>query len=139
MRATIEVHHFFSEAFPIWELETYLSQKLMRRKLHVLPDEKSNGLGTERESGNTNSLSTYFRRFGVKERRHSETINFRRKVPMPPSYHASVVAKPCLTFGRQRPFLLGIQGTMLQNRLDIPTHVVLYIVGEPSNIFSQQA
>ena len=37
---------FFSEVSSIWDL----SQNLIWRKIKLLPDEKSNGLGTQRES-----------------------------------------------------------------------------------------
>ena len=39
------------------------------------PDEKSHGLGTPQESRNNKKNGAYFRRFRVKELRHSETIS----------------------------------------------------------------
>ena len=43
----IQVHHFFSEVLP--NLERLLP-RLIWRKVELLPDEKSHGLGTQRES-----------------------------------------------------------------------------------------
>ena len=41
--------------------------------MKLLPDEKSHGLGAQRESGKKNGLlCIFFRRFWVKEPRHSE-------------------------------------------------------------------
>ena len=48
-RATIEMHHFFSEVPDLRSL-TLLSQKLIWRKLKRLPEEKSHSLGVQRES-----------------------------------------------------------------------------------------
>ena len=46
-----ELHHFFSEVFSIWELEISPTQKLIRRKLKLVPGEKFHGLliDTQRE------------------------------------------------------------------------------------------
>ena len=72
-RAMIEVRHFFSNTTPqFWDLKTSLRQKLIWRKIKLLSGEKSHGLGTQRES--SEKKMTDFRRFGVKEPRHSETF-----------------------------------------------------------------
>ena len=47
MRATIEVHHFFSKLFPILELKTPLNTDLVKTKRPL--DKKSHSLGTQRE------------------------------------------------------------------------------------------
>ena len=47
---------------------------MTKSKTAVTPDETSHGLGIERESGKKNGLLfSFFRRFWVKEPRHSET------------------------------------------------------------------
>ena len=48
-RATMEVHHFFSERFLDLGAQD-LSQKLIKRRIELLPAEKSHGQGTQRES-----------------------------------------------------------------------------------------
>ena len=45
-----ELHHFFSEVFSIWELKISPTQKLIRRKLKLVPGEKFHGLDTQRKS-----------------------------------------------------------------------------------------
>ena len=52
-RATTEVHHFFFRRFSsIWELKTFFNPKtgLEGGGGNLLPDEKSHGLSTQRES-----------------------------------------------------------------------------------------
>ena len=77
-RATTEVHRFFfSEAVLLNLGAHYLSQKLIwgENKTATGPDEGSHGLGTRRESFIAKKNVTYFRRFWVKNPRHSETTS----------------------------------------------------------------
>ena len=48
-RAAIEMHHFFSEVPRIWELEISPKSCFFLAKIKLLRDEKSHGLGIQRE------------------------------------------------------------------------------------------
>ena len=48
--ATIEVHQFFSEASSIRELKNSSQKTDLEKNKTAIPDEKSHGLGTQRES-----------------------------------------------------------------------------------------
>ena len=65
-RATIEMHHSFSEVPHFGSL--ILLPKTVRGKIKLVPDEKSHSLGIQRESCKE---MTGFRRFWAKEPRHS--------------------------------------------------------------------
>ena len=49
-RATIEVHHCFSELSSVWELKTSARKPIWRENKTDTPDAKYHGLGTRRES-----------------------------------------------------------------------------------------
>ena len=68
-RARIEVHRLFVRGFLDLGAQD-LSQKLVWRKSKLPPAEASDGRGTRRQR--SQKKMAYFRRFGVKESRHSK-------------------------------------------------------------------
>ena len=69
-RAMIEMHHFFLGILKFGAQQA--SREPMWREIHQLPDENSDGLGTQRESC---KQMAYFRWIFLQEPGHSDTIS----------------------------------------------------------------
>ena len=79
----------FYRGSPIWKLKT-APKNLLGEKMKQLPlDQQSHGLGAQRDS--CEKLDHGFRRFWVKEPRHSETVSNENALLVLLLWHASKV------------------------------------------------
>ena len=79
-RAATEVHRFSPEVPRFWERKTLSRKHESETNTTATGNEKSHGLGTQRESMKKKMAN--FRRFLVQEPRHSETVSDENVLPL---------------------------------------------------------